>query len=211
VIKVSAVIVTVGTTVGVQQMATHRRDEVVASAPERVRMPAPAPAHDPIPDPVAVAIPAPLPVPVAVPVPAAVTVPVPAAVAVPARVPVPAAAAVPAAPHSRPIPRAVTTSSVTPPPAPAAPRPTLTDEVAILDTAVGALHRHDPRAALAALDTYDQRFANGALVPEATVARIEATLAIGDPARARELAAGFLAVHARSPLAARVRALVGSR
>jgi hypothetical protein len=88
--------------------------------------------------------------------------------------------------------------------------PSLADELALLDSAVSALHRHDAAAALATLDAYDRRFPTGTLVPEATAARIEATLAIGDSSRARELAAQFLADHPNSPVAARVRALVAS-
>jgi hypothetical protein len=46
------------------------------------------------------------------------------------------------------------------------------------------------------------------LTPEADVVRIEALLALGDMPAARARADRFLASHATSPLAARVRELV---
>ena len=78
----------------------------------------------------------------------------------------------------------------------------------MLDAAISALHRHDARAALTALDAYDRQFPSGTLAPEAAAARIEAIVAIGDAAHARDLAAQFLAAHGSSPLAQRVRDLV---
>jgi hypothetical protein len=94
-----------------------------------------------------------------------------------------------------------------PPPAP----PPLADEIAQLEVALAAVRHHDPQSALAALDAYDAKFPAGRLAPEALAARVEATLAAGDRAHARELAAHFLDAHPTSPLARRVRALVESR
>lgn len=74
-----------------------------------------------------------------------------------------------------------------------------------------ALRAKDARAALDLLDRYDRDFPRGALAPEATVARIEALVAAGDLATARALAETFLAAHADSPLAHRVRRSVGAR
>ena len=95
------------------------------------------------------------------------------------------------------------------PPAAAVARPTpaatLSDEVALLDDAVAALRRGEGAAALLMLDRYDRKFPQGVLNPEATVARIEALVAIGDLARARTIAARFLAANGDSPLAHRVR------
>jgi hypothetical protein len=81
----------------------------------------------------------------------------------------------------------------------------LGEELALIQSAVAALHRRDAAAALAALDDYARRFSDGELAPEATALRIEAMFAIGHSAEARALAARFLADHADSPLAQRVR------
>jgi hypothetical protein len=88
------------------------------------------------------------------------------------------------------------------------PHSTLTEEVTLIDGALAALRHHEPARALALLDDYDRRFPTGSMAPEATVARIQATLATGDRARARELGSQFLATHPTSPLAERVRDLI---
>ena len=115
-------------------------------------------------------------------------------------------------PTKAPEPPRVALPAKTPEPPHASPArpPTLSDEVGLLDAALAALRARDPRRALAALDTYDARFPAGKLAPEAMVARIEATHAVGNAGRTRELAAKFLATHARSPLAQRVREIVRS-
>lgn len=92
-----------------------------------------------------------------------------------------------------------------PPSAAPTPAATLSEEVALLDDAVAALRRGEGAAALLMLDRYDRKFPQGVLNPEATVARIEALVAIGDLARARTIAARFLAANGDSPLAHRVR------
>ena len=93
------------------------------------------------------------------------------------------------------------------PPGPVAaeapPRPSLTDEVALIDDVLAWLRTSDPAGALKLLDRYDQQFPRGALAPEATVARIEALVASGNVARAKEIAArsSRRTVKARSPFA----------
>jgi hypothetical protein len=67
----------------------------------------------------------------------------------------------------------------------------------------------DTRAALTLLDSYDAEFAHGQMAEEAAVLRIQALLGEGQEARARELAHVFLAKHGASPLAERVRSLLG--
>lgn len=64
----------------------------------------------------------------------------------------------------------------------------VTQEAGILRQALSALRRdHDARRALVLLDDYDRRFGKGALSLEATSARAQALLQLGDNARALEL------------------------
>jgi tetratricopeptide (TPR) repeat protein len=64
----------------------------------------------------------------------------------------------------------------------------VTQEAGLLRQALSALRRdHDARRALALLDNYDWRFGQGALALEATSARAQALLQLGDNARALEL------------------------
>jgi len=64
----------------------------------------------------------------------------------------------------------------------------VTQEAGILRQALSALRRdHDARRALVLLDDYDRRFDKGALSLEATSARAQALLQLGDNARALEL------------------------
>jgi tetratricopeptide (TPR) repeat protein len=64
----------------------------------------------------------------------------------------------------------------------------VTQEAGVLRQALFALRRdHDPRGALVLLDDYDRRFGKGALALEATSARAQALLLLGDNARALEL------------------------
>jgi hypothetical protein len=202
-LKVTAVVAVVGTAVGVHHVATRAPASppppaIVASrAPAQIAMPTPAPiaiAPPPAPPPSAI-----------VPPPAPVEAP-------PAPRPPPPAhrATVPAPPppiETAPPPPAAETGPA--PPVPAA--PSLGDEIAQLELALAAVRRHDPSAALAALDAYDRRFPAGKLAPEALAARVEATLAAGDRAGGRTLAARFLAEHPKSPLAQHVRDLVEAR
>ena len=64
----------------------------------------------------------------------------------------------------------------------------VTQEAGLLRQALAALRRdHDAKRALALLDEYDRRFGQGALALEATSARAQALLRLGDTARALEL------------------------
>jgi hypothetical protein len=93
-------------------------------------------------------------------------------------------------------------------PQPAAPSPTLSDEVAALQVARSALAGHDAGAALAALDRYKSRYPQGRLAPEATVLRIEALIERGDRAQANALAERFEAANPKSPYAERIRSIL---
>ena len=171
------------------------------TAPMASPMPRPTPTPPPPPRAVEAVAPAPVVAPVA---------PAPAP-----REPAPSAIkpAATSAPHSP-------SRAVTPPPAEptaaaddapsAPPRSTLADEVALIDAAVAAVRRHDPAAALATLDRYAQQFPGGVMAQEASVARIQAMVAAGDVEGAHRLGNQFLAAHAGSPLAQRVRALIGA-
>lgn len=67
-------------------------------------------------------------------------------------------------------------------------RDAVTQEAAMLRQALTALRRdHDARGALRLLDAYDGRFGQGALALEATSARAQALLQLGDHGRALEL------------------------
>jgi alpha-beta hydrolase superfamily lysophospholipase len=90
-------------------------------------------------------------------------------------------------------------------------QPDISSEIAAIDEARTVLRAGKPSEALAALDRYDAKFARGALRVEATALRIEALLGSGKRDRATALANAFLARHAKSPYAARVRALIGEK
>jgi outer membrane protein assembly factor BamD (BamD/ComL family)/protein-disulfide isomerase-like protein with CxxC motif len=67
----------------------------------------------------------------------------------------------------------------------------------------------DPKGALAAFDSYRQRFPNGMIREEVDLTAVEAALSAGEPLRARTEADAFLAVHPRSErerLVRRIRA-----
>jgi pheromone shutdown protein TraB len=88
-------------------------------------------------------------------------------------------------------------------------QPDISSEIATVDEVRNVLRARQPRAALVALDRYDARFGRvGSLREEAAALRIEALLQSGKRERATTLARAFLAQHAQSPYAARVRALV---
>jgi len=84
----------------------------------------------------------------------------------------------------------------------------LVAEVAVLDRARAALRRGDAAGAAAALDEHARAFADGALLAEAELLRIEALAAAGDAAQARRRARDFLSRFPQSPLAKRLRSLV---
>jgi tetratricopeptide (TPR) repeat protein len=64
----------------------------------------------------------------------------------------------------------------------------VTQEAGLLRQVLSALrHDHDAKRALSLLDDYDRRFGQGALAVEATSARAQALLQLGDNAHALEL------------------------
>ncbi len=69
--------------------------------------------------------------------------------------------------------------------------------------------RGDPARGLALLDAYTTRFPHAAMIPEATVLRVEALTGAGDRPAAQRAADAFLAAHPESPYAARIRSLLG--
>jgi hypothetical protein len=123
-------------------------------------------------------------------------------------------AGVPATPPIVAAPRAATPAPEVPalsaaPSAAAFDAPTvaqLAREVAALRQARAALALGRPGASLETLAAYHREFPLGVLGTEEAALRVEIAFAMGD-ANAFELARRFLAEHATSPLAARVRAL----
>ena len=87
----------------------------------------------------------------------------------------------------------------------------LAQEAALLRRARAQLRDGDATAALRVLDEHTRRFADGALVEEALVLRIDARCAAGQSERARADADTFLRRHPSSPLAARVRRACAER
>ena len=88
---------------------------------------------------------------------------------------------------------------------------TLSLELAALEQSRAALGRRDYSTALRLLDDYARRFPKRRLDSEATVLRIEALAARGDRTAATRVGNQFLATHANSPYARRVRSLIGAR
>jgi hypothetical protein len=129
----------------------------------------------------------------------------------PAPVPVPVFALPPEPPLMHPLPAARNANA--PPVAQSAARATpdvLLSEVAELDKARSLLAARAPDRALATLDTYVERFPNGNLRLEAAALRIEALAKSGRAAPALALGRQFLAAHAHTPLAYRVREILDS-
>lgn len=87
-------------------------------------------------------------------------------------------------------------------------RPSLSDELVLLDRAKRCLDAQDAAGALDELDRYASSFPTGRLAPEALVLRIAVLARKGDRARARELYDQLLATSPDSPLCERARALV---
>jgi hypothetical protein len=114
--------------------------------------------------------------------------------------------------HSTPSPTPVRSPNApAPPPNVTRPAPDqLLSEVAELDKARSLLAARAPDRALAALDAYAERFPAGSLRLEATVLRIEALAKSGRNGQAAALAKQFLAMHAHTPLAYRVREILDS-
>lgn len=67
----------------------------------------------------------------------------------------------------------------------------------------------EPRRALLQLDTFQRSFPDAALAPEASLLRLEALVASGQAAAARQLGQRLLRAQAVGPHAERVRALLG--
>jgi hypothetical protein len=86
----------------------------------------------------------------------------------------------------------------------------LAREVALLRTARLALARGDARAALAAVERWDQQCAPGSLGPEAVLLTVESLVKMGDRVQAKQVAEAFLKHQRRGPHADRMRALVGA-
>ncbi len=117
--------------------------------------------------------------------------------------------------------RAVPNATARLAPAPAAPPPaaatqapletsTLGAELASVDRARGALSNGSARQALRELATYEQTFPRRQLQLEVSVLRMEAYAALGDMARARELAARVLGAPVSPSHAARAREILGA-
>jgi len=101
------------------------------------------------------------------------------------------------------------TSSEPVPPIVTFPAAGLAEEMASLEAARASLRAGDTGSALKNLDRYARAFPHGLLEPESIVLRIEAQLARGDRKGGIELGRRFLDAFPRSPLAPRVRILLG--
>jgi hypothetical protein len=86
----------------------------------------------------------------------------------------------------------------------------LAREVAALRSARAQLAQGKPGHALETLAQYHREFPVGVLGTEEAALRVEIAFAMGD-SNAPELARRFIASHAASPLAARVRALLDAK
>jgi len=134
-----------------------------------------------------------------------------------------AAAAPPAAPAAEPARARAPQAELPPPPADDAPKPVvsraaaresddpalsnapLAAEVALVDRARAALASGSPGRALEDLRGYETAFREPRLEPEVLYLRMEAELAAGNEARARDVAAESIRRFPRSPHAARAR------
>jgi hypothetical protein len=85
----------------------------------------------------------------------------------------------------------------------------LSDQLAIIDTAREEVRSNRSGEALSTLDRYAKSYPRGAFGPEAMLVRIEALLALGQRPEAVRLAHQFLERAPSSPYARRVRSLIG--
>jgi hypothetical protein len=92
--------------------------------------------------------------------------------------------------------------------APEAKKPTLAEEVALLDSARKSLTAGDADGALHTLERHAEVFSGGALTAEAAVLRIEALSARGNKAQAIANARAFLAAFPKDPHATHVQNLL---
>lgn len=87
----------------------------------------------------------------------------------------------------------------------------LSNELSALEAARRALVSGNATRALALLDEYARKYSAPRLATEAAVLRIEALVARGDRARARQLGQQFLAKNPKGPYERRVRSLIEGR
>ncbi|MDF2694280.1 MAG: hypothetical protein K0S65_2663 [Labilithrix sp.] len=119
----------------------------------------------------------------------------------------------PSAANSAPAARARTDSSLRPsgsgrvPESPTA--PSIDAEIAAIDTARGALTAGRANEALSRVQSYRSTFASPHFADEADALEVQALAALGRTTEARQKAEQFLAAHAQSPYAQRVRSAVG--
>lgn len=81
-------------------------------------------------------------------------------------------------------------------------------ELRVVKEARRALAQGRGAKALSILEAAQDRFSQGALVPERQALRIIALFKTGKRSKARRLARGFLAKHPQSPMAAKVRRMI---
>jgi hypothetical protein len=86
----------------------------------------------------------------------------------------------------------------------------LSEQLALVDSAHGALTRGDAAGALSLARKYAAVYPSGTFRPEAAAIRIEALVKLGRMTEARTLASKFAASYGPGPLADRVATLVGS-
>lgn len=86
----------------------------------------------------------------------------------------------------------------------------LSEQLALVDSAHGALTRGDAAGALALARKYAAEYPSGTFRPEAAAIRIEALVKLGRTTEARTLASKFATSYGPGPLADRVATLVGS-
>ncbi len=120
----------------------------------------------------------------------------------------PSAAESPRPPPARSGAAPVATTPATKPSAATATSSTFHEELALIESARGALTRGDGEACLRTLDRYDERFHGGVLASEAEITRIEALASVGRTDAARAAADRFLAQNGGSPYAGRVRSVL---
>lgn len=86
---------------------------------------------------------------------------------------------------------------------------TLSQELALIDSARASLLAGQPAAALRTLNAYRTQFPKGALRAEATVQRVEALIAVGDRRSAQTIGESFLTRNPESPYSRRIASLLG--
>lgn len=87
------------------------------------------------------------------------------------------------------------------------PKPSLAEEIALLDQARSALSAHESARVIALIDQYQRVLGGTRMRAEAELLRIEAVAQSGQRARAAQLALRFVEEHAGNPLAERARTL----